>query len=126
MGVGRSTDGEHEKGLREVVVVVRWWWWWSCWEERGALQVNGGQVAAGGLGQLGNHAGQGPVLSLQPLLNLPQGLDLLYLGEVLQENHNTERETDRGKGWRRTGRRDEDRHRRMEVNQKRNQDRKRN
>ena len=85
---------------------------------------SGGQVAAGGLRQLGNHAGQGPVLSLQPLLNLPQGLDLLYLGEVLQENHNTERgkgwrqtegmetdrkDGDRQEGWRRTGRMETDR-----------------
>lgn len=48
-----------------------------------ALEVAGGQLAAGRLGELGHHAGQGPVLSLQPLLNLPQGLNLLYLGEVL-------------------------------------------
>lgn len=47
-------------------------------------EVDGGQPAAGGLRESGHHAGQGPVLSLQPLLNLPQGLNLLYLGEVLQ------------------------------------------
>lgn len=54
-------------------------------------------MAAGGLGELGHHAGQGPVLCLQPLLNLPQSLNLLYLGEVLQENHNTGRDRDREK-----------------------------
>lgn len=49
-----------------------------------ALEVDGGQLAAGGLRELGQDAGQRPVLSLQPLFNLPQGLNLLYLGEVLQ------------------------------------------
>lgn len=48
------------------------------------LEVNGGQLAAGRLRELRHHAGQGPILSLQPLLDLPQGLNLLYLGEVLQ------------------------------------------
>lgn len=47
-------------------------------------EVDGGRPAAGGLRESGHHAGQGPVLSLQPLLNLPQGLNLLYLGEVLR------------------------------------------
>lgn len=56
-----------------------------CGGEMGvALEVDGGQLAAGGLRELGQHAGQRPVLSLQPLFNLPQGLNLLYLGEVLQ------------------------------------------
>lgn len=57
-------------------------WWWT--DGRG-LEVDGGQLAAGGLRELCQHAGQGPVLGLQPLFNLPQGLNLLYLGEVLQE-----------------------------------------
>lgn len=56
-------------------------WWWT--NGRG-LEVDGGQLAAGGLRELCQDAGQGPVLSLQPLLHLPQGLNLLYLGEVLQ------------------------------------------
>lgn len=47
-------------------------------------EVDGGRPAAGGLRESSHHAGQGPVLSLQPLLNLPQGLNLLYLGEVLR------------------------------------------
>lgn len=69
-----------------------------------ALEVDGGQLAAGGLGELCHHAGQGPVLSLQPLLNLPQGLNLLYLGEVLQggknNNHKQGRkETARKERW---------------------------
>lgn len=54
-----------------------WWWVWL-------LEVGAGQLAAGRLRQLRHHAGQGPVLGLQPLLDLPQGLNLLYLGEVLQ------------------------------------------
>lgn len=58
----------------------RWW----CWTDGRGLEVDGGKLAAGGLRELGQHAGQGPVLSLQPLFNLPQGLNLLYLGEVLQ------------------------------------------
>lgn len=49
------------------------------------LEVNGGQLAAGGLRELRHHTSQGPILSLQPLLHLAQGLNLLYLGEVLQE-----------------------------------------
>lgn len=56
-------------------------WWWT--DGRG-LEVDAGQLAAGRLRELCHHSGQGPVLSLQPLLNLPQGLNLLYLGEVLQ------------------------------------------
>lgn len=57
---------------------------WRCWTDGRGLEVDGGKLAAGGLRELGQHAGQGPVLSLQPLFNLPQGLNLLYLGEVLQ------------------------------------------
>lgn len=53
-------------------------------EGRG-LEVDGGQRAAGGLRELGQHPGQRPVLGLQPLFDLPQGLNLLYLGEVLQQ-----------------------------------------
>lgn len=52
--------------------------------QRRDLEVNGGQLAAGRLRELRHHSGQGPILSLQPLLGLPQGLNLLYLGEVLQ------------------------------------------
>jgi len=64
------------------------WWTDGC-----GLEVDGGQLAAGRLRKLCHHTGQGPILSLQPLLNLPQGLNLLYLGEVLQggwgdNNHN--------------------------------------
>lgn len=55
-------------------------------------EVDGGQPAAGGLRESGHHAGQGPVLSLQPLFNLPQGLNLLYLGEVLWGRVNGRRE----------------------------------
>lgn len=76
-------------------------WWWT--DGRG-LEVDGGQLAAGGLRELCQHAGQGPVLSLQPLFNLPQGLNLLYLGEVLQEgekqqpqHRRTRREEGRGR-----------------------------
>lgn len=57
--------------------VEGWWWVWL-------LEVGVGQLAAGRLRKLRHHAGQGPVLGLQPLLDLPQGLNLLYLGEVLQ------------------------------------------
>lgn len=53
-------------------------------EGRG-LEVDGRQPAAGGLRELGQHPGQRPVLGLQPLFDLPQGLNLLYLGEVLQQ-----------------------------------------
>lgn len=56
--------------------------WWRT-DGRGS-EVDGGRPAAGGPREPGHHAGQGPVLSLQPLLNLPQGLNLLYLGEVLR------------------------------------------
>ena len=70
----RREEGEGRKRRRR-----RWWT-----DGRGS-EVDAGQLAAGGLRELGHHAGQGPVLSLQPLLNLPQGLNLLYLGEVLQE-----------------------------------------
>lgn len=70
-GVRKKKEGEERKR--------RWWWT----DGRG-LEVDGGQLAAGGLRELGQHAGQGPVLGLQPLFNLPQGLNLLYLGEVLQ------------------------------------------
>lgn len=75
--------------------------WWT--NGRG-LEVDAGQPAAGGLRELCHHAGQGPVLSLQPLLDLPQGLNLLYLGEVLQEGgregrkHGEGRERDRMAG----------------------------
>lgn len=79
-------------------------WWWT--DGRG-LEVDGGQLAAGGLRELCQHAGQGPVLGLQPLFNLPQGLNLLYLGEVLQEeggggdnNHNRGEQKEREReGW---------------------------
>lgn len=54
-------------------------------------EVDGGQPAAGRLRESGHHAGQGPVLSLQPLLDLPQGLNLLYLGEVLQGDKQDQR-----------------------------------
>ncbi len=88
-------------------------WWWT--DGRG-LEVDGGQLAAGGLRELGQHAGQGPVLSLQPLFNLPQGLNLLYLWEVLQEgennNHNTgeqrKREGGGQRGWREAGKEKEE------------------
>lgn len=72
-----------------------------------ALQVDGRQPAAGGLRELCQDAGQRPVLSLQPLFNLPQGLNLLYLGEVLQGGRETrtrpqeDRET--GEGGRKNG-----------------------
>lgn len=75
------------------------------WMDRGTegpgLEVDSGQLAAGGLRELGQHPGQRPVLGLQPLFDLPQGLNLLYLGEVLQQggarrwggrDHNTERQ----------------------------------
>lgn len=52
-------------------------------EGRGS-EVDSGQLAAGGLCELGQNPGQRPVLSLQPLFDLPQGLNLLYLREVLQ------------------------------------------
>lgn len=83
-------------------------------EGRG-LEVDGGQPAAGGLRELGQHPGQRPVLSLQPLFDLPQGLNLLYLGEVLQQggarrwgrggggDHNTYRQRREGVQWRRGG-----------------------
>lgn len=76
-GGGEEEDEEEGEGGRR---------WWT--DGRG-LEVDGGQLAAGGLRELGQHAGQRPVLGLQPLFNLPQGLNLLYLGEVLQ-----------GRGWR--------------------------
>lgn len=87
-GGGKVRKKEEERKRR---------WWWT--DGRG-LEVDGGQLAAGGLRELGQHAGQGPVLGLQPLFNLPQGLNLLYLGEALQgggggrrrggdNNHNT-------------------------------------
>lgn len=72
-GGGGGGEGEVKKGEKR-----RWW----RTDGRGS-EVDGGRPAAGGLGESGHHAGQGPVLSLQPLLNLPQGLNLLYLGEVL-------------------------------------------
>lgn len=72
-GRGGGDVGKVKKGRRR---------WWRT-DGRGS-EVDGGQPAAGGLRESGHHAGQGPVLSLQPLLNLPQGLNLLYLGEVLQ------------------------------------------
>lgn len=72
-GRGGGDVGKVKKGKRR---------WWRT-DGRGS-EVDGGQPAAGGLRESGHHAGQGPVLSLQPLLNLPQGLNLLYLGEVLQ------------------------------------------
>lgn len=82
-GVGNWGESGEEEEEEEMVVDRRTW----------LLEVDGGQLAAGGLRELCQHAGQGPVLSLQPLFNLPQGLNLLYLGEVLQEgennNHNT-------------------------------------
>ena len=60
---------------------------------RWSLQVHCRQRAAGGGGgsggELCHNARQGAVLRLQPLVMLPQGLNLLYLVEVLQENHNT-------------------------------------
>lgn len=65
-----------------------------------ALQVDGRQPAAGGLRELRQDAGQRPVLSLQPLFNLPQRLNLLYLGEVLRGGGG--RET--GEGGRQNGR----------------------
>lgn len=80
MGLGRGGGGEGE-GEEEEGQEKRRRWWWT--DGRG-LEVDGGQLAAGGLRELCQHAGQGPVLSLQPLLNLPQGLNLFYLGEVLK------------------------------------------
>lgn len=78
--------------------------WWT--DGRG-LEVDGGQPAAGGLRELGQHTGQRPVLGLQPLFNLPQGLNLLYLGEVLQggggrdDNHDGEQREGGGMDGRR-------------------------
>lgn len=101
---GEGEEEEEEKGGGRS---RRRRWWWT--DGRG-LEVDGGQLAAGGLRELCQHAGQGPVLSLQPLFNLPQGLNLLYLGEVLQEgekqqpqHRRTRREEGRGRqrGWRR-------------------------
>lgn len=85
MGLGRGGGGEGE-GEEEGGQEKRRRWWWT--DGRG-LEVDGGQLAAGGLRELCQHAGQGPVLSLQPLLNLPQGLNLFYLGEVLQGGKTT-------------------------------------
>lgn len=59
MGVGRWGEKKEEKQRRR---------WWQT-NGRG-LEVDGGQLAAGRLRELRHHAGQGPVLSLQPLLNL--------------------------------------------------------
>lgn len=90
MGLGRG------KVRKKKERRSRWRWRWT--DGRG-LEVDGGQLAAGGLRELCQHAGQGPVLCLQPLLNLPQGLNLLYLGEVLQggenNNHNTGKQKER-------------------------------
>lgn len=92
MGAGRARM-EHEKNgvgkggkVRKKKKKRRRRWWWT--DGRG-LEVDGRQLAAGGLRELCQHAGQGPVLSLQPLFNLPQGLNLLYLGEVLQGGKTT-------------------------------------
>lgn len=82
MGLGR---GKVRRKKRKKKRRRRRWWWT---DGRG-LEVDGGQLAAGGLRELCQHAGQGPVLSLQPLFNLPQGLNLLYLGEVLQGGKTT-------------------------------------
>lgn len=68
---GKESEAEEEEEEEDMVVDV-------------ALEVDAGQLAAGRLRELCHHTGQGPVLSLQPLLSLPQGLNLLYLGEVLQ------------------------------------------
>lgn len=76
---------------------------WRCWTDGRGLEVDGGKLAAGGLRELGQHTGQGPVLSLQPLFNLPQGLNLLYLWEVLQgggqhqQHRRTKKEREGGK-----------------------------
>lgn len=95
-GVGRGRKVKKKKERRR-----RW-----CWTDGRGLEVDGGQLAAGGLRKLGQHAGQGPVLGLQPLFNLPQGLNLLYLREVLQggkttstTQENKERERGGEGGW---------------------------
>lgn len=62
-GQGGEEEAEEEKERRRRS--RRWWWT----DGRG-LEVDGGQLAAGRLRELCHHAGQGPVLSLQPLLNL--------------------------------------------------------
>lgn len=61
-GQGGEEEAEEEKERRRS---RRWWWT----DGRG-LEVDGGQLAAGRLRELCHHTGQGPVLSLQPLLNL--------------------------------------------------------
>lgn len=91
MGLGERGKVKKNKKRR------RWWW-----TDGLGLEVDGGQLAAGRLRELCQHAGQGPVLSLQPLFNLPQGLNLLYLGEVLQGGKTTtttqeSKERERGK-----------------------------
>lgn len=96
MGLGRGEVRTKKKEKERRRRKRRWWWT----DGRG-LEVDGGQLAAGGLRELCQHAGQGPVLSLQPLFNLPQGLNLLYLGEVLQGGKTTtttgeQRERERG------------------------------
>lgn len=88
-GVERRGEGEVKKGEKR-----RWW----RTDGRGS-EVDGGRPAAGGLGESGHHAGQGPVLSLQPLLNLPQGLNLLYLGEVLMGRGGDKNKTRGGGVW---------------------------
>lgn len=100
MGLGERGKVKKNKKRR------RWWW-----TDGLGLEVDGGQLAAGRLRELCQHAGQGPVLSLQPLFNLPQGLNLLYLGEVLQggenNNHNTGEQREREReGGGRDGRRE--------------------
>lgn len=61
-GQGGEEEAEEEKERRRS---RRWWWT----DGRG-LEVDRGQLAAGRLRELCHHTGQGPVLSLQPLLNL--------------------------------------------------------
>lgn len=92
-GVGRGRKVRKKKERRR-----RW-----CWTDGRGLEVDGGQLAAGGLRKLGQHAGQGPVLGLQPLFNLLQGLNLLYLREVLQGGENNKHNT--GEQRKREGRR---------------------
>lgn len=95
MEVGKAQDEKKTKKEEEKGVAKkrrrRWWKDGGTDGQRDGrkgrrgLEVDGGQPAAGGLRELGQHAGQRPVLGLQPLFDLPQGLNLLYLGEVLQQ-----------------------------------------